>query len=521
MKEVSWLKNRGYLHLNKSLNLKDDRKKLESVIKNPKFIAKHAFFPLIHSVINERRYKVVDSDSGKRAHSYLSETGEHLKTIKHRPLHYASHLDAVIFGYYAEILQIKYEKTLKSIPLLSECITAYRRIAIDDTDKNKSTIHFAHDAFSEIKRRQNESCTVLKFDIKSFFSRLNHDKLKDAWAKLIDVELLPNDHYNVFKGVTRFSYILKDDLRLPYTIGKKRSGFDEKKLSDLRKKGILAFFESPQHFREAVKNKEIRIHKYPFRDSTGSPVGIPQGLPISAVLANLYLLEFDLRIIEEVVKKHHAFYRRYSDDIIIICNRNDRKKIEKLVVELILESKVEMSPDKTEIFDFSLLDKNGIETLHSSKVSRFDKKIGVPFTYLGFEFYGNKTLIKSANLAKFYRRMIQSVKNKTKRAYDVSLKKPNSPIIIYRHQLYKSYTIYPLESNKIFEKKKYLVRNDKGEFYYRSVEKKKKHTSNYMSYVKRASTIMSEPAIKHQIRNHKKIFNDAINKHMEKVLNKY
>jgi len=521
MKEISWLKNRGYLHLNSPLNLKDDRKKVESVIKNQKFIAKYAFFPLIHSVINERRYKLVDSDSGKRAHSFQSKSGEHLKTVKHRPLHYANHLDAIIFGYYAEILQIKYEERLKQTPLLSECVTAYRRIAIDNSDKNKSTIHFANDAFAEIKHRESQGCIVLKFDIKSFFSRLNHDKLKSAWSKLIGVQRLPDDHFNVFKAATNFSYVLKDDLRLPYAIGKRRSGFDEKKLSDLRKKGIQAFFESPKHFREAVKDKQIRIHKHPFRDSDGTPVGIPQGLPISAVLANLYLLEFDLKIIDEVVKKFDAFYRRYSDDIIIVCSRGNRKKIENLVYELILESKVEMSTDKTEVFEFSLQDKGGIETLVSSKLTGSEKKSGIPFTYLGFEFYGSKTLIKSANLAKFYRRMIQSVKSKTRRAYQISLRTPNSPIIVFRQQLYRSYTVYPLESTKIFEKKKILVKNDRGDFFYQSIEKPKKHRSNYMSYVKRASTIMNDQAIKHQMRNHKKIFNDAINKQIERVKNRY
>ena len=60
-------------------------------------------------------------------------------------------------------------------------------------------------------------------------------------------------------------------------------------------------------------------------------VGIPQGLPISAVLANLYLLDFDKNILDKVVKGKGGFYRRYSDDIIIIANVDDLGEIKNYV----------------------------------------------------------------------------------------------------------------------------------------------------------------------------------------------
>jgi hypothetical protein len=515
--EYPWLKNRGYPHITPQLNLPTDRKKILSMLHNKKYISKYAFYPLIHSIINERRYKRVDPEINERAHSFLTEDGSVKKNIKSRPLHYASHFDAIIFGYYADILLKKYELKLLKSPGLSECITAYRRIPITSEGKNKSTIHFAHDAFNEIKNRCTESCEVLKFDIKSFFSRINHQLLKTTWSNLLEQPKLPTDHYNVFKAATRFSYIMKDDFRLEKKTNTKRSGFDEKKLAKIRKQGRISFFESNEEFRNSIKNGSIKLHKFPFKDDDGSPVGIPQGLPISAVLANIYLLEFDLKILDNLVDKLGAYYRRYSDDIIVICKPEQANYVETYVTTAITESKVEMSKDKTERFLFVKSHKNDMPVITSIKITKSGRKVGVPFTYLGFEFYGDKTLIKSSNLAKFYRRMIRAVKAKSKRAMTHCEQKPGIPLIIYRRQLYKLYTKYPLSASNIKSNYKQLVKNERGDYHFRIIRRVKQNSSNYLSYVHRASDIMEEKALEFQIRNHKKIFNQAINKHLKRV----
>ncbi|RYX82910.1 hypothetical protein EON73_04090, partial [bacterium] len=435
--EFPWLKNRGYPHITPQLNLTADRNKILSMLNNKKYIARYAFFPLIHSVINERRYKRIAPESNDRAHSYIDSEGHVKKNIKSRPLHYASHFDAIIFGYYADILLKKYEIELLKYPGLSDCITAYRRIPVLNSEKNRSTIHFAHDAFTEIKTRATGECEVLKFDIKSFFSRINHQLLKETWAKLLEQSELPEDHYNVFKAATRFSYIMRDDFRLKKNINGKRAGFDEEKLAKIRKQGKISFFESLKEFRNSIKNGDITLHRFPFKDENGKPVGIPQGLPISAVLANIYLLDFDLKILHHLVNKLGVYYRRYSDDIIVICKPEQADFVENYVTTAIKESKVKISEDKTERFLFVQSFVKDKLSLTSIKITKTEKKVGVPFSYLGFEFYGNKTLVKSANLAKFYRRMIRSVKTKSKRALATSQQSPGTPLVIYRRALYK------------------------------------------------------------------------------------
>jgi hypothetical protein len=513
-----WLKNRSYPHVSDQARLHLAEEAIMTRVVDKNYVATHAFYPLIHSSIQERRYKI-NPEKNIKVHSYKKENGEIKKHLKIRPIHYATHIDAIIFGYYSELLLEKYEEEILKYKHLSDCVIAYRKIPSELEGKNKGTIHFAHEVFNEIKKRsENQNCVVLKFDIKNFFSRIDHTSLKTAWANLLNESQLPPDHYNVFKAATKFSYILLDDFRISNSQSAKRSGFDEKKLAYIRKTGVQAFFASPKEFRESIKEGRIKIHKYPFRNSEGCPVGIPQGLPISSVLANIYLLDFDNAVIKKVIEDLDCYYRRYSDDIVIICKPDQVDFIEDFIKTLILKSKVEISDDKTEKFLFSKSKINEpLSHLTSTKLCSKGNKINFPFSYLGFEFYGNKILIKSANLAKFYRRMITSVKRKVHRAKRIAEKKPGTPIVVYRRQLYKLFTSFPLSNSQIHRSKKWLVRNNRNEYVYKTKKVIKKYRSNYISYVNRASSIMNEPAIKKQIRNHRRIFNEAICKHLRKA----
>jgi hypothetical protein len=420
-----WLKSRGYLHITPKINVNKRKTEILSKVTSKKFVQHHAFFPLIHTVIKERKYKKHPEDFNKRGHSYYYKE-EYKKSVKNRPLHYSTHIDSLIFGYYAyQILEL-YEQELKQHSGLQECITAYRKIAIEDgEDLGKSTINFASEAFNEINKRAKDDCIVLMFDIESFFSSLNHEKLKRCWVKILgDENRLPDDHFSVFNATANFKYILRDELRVKKVIGGRRLGFDERKLAAIRKQhGIEAFYKDLQEFRTAIKSKEIKVYKRQFVKN-GLPVGIPQGLPISAVLANLYLLDFDLQVLDKVVNHYGAFYRRYSDDIMIICRPEQEFAIKEFIQEEIKKSFVIVNPSKTETFLFKKIPISEKKTkITSIQIIENDRcRIGKPLTYLGFEFYGEKILVKSANLAKFYRRIIYTVKRRVQRAITIAQK---------------------------------------------------------------------------------------------------
>lgn len=502
-----WLKKRGYYHLTPKLDVIGKEKEYLSKITNPKFVSKHGFFPLLHAVIKERRYKKCRPD-GQRSHVDPVKG----PTAKNRPLHFATHIDSLIFGYYAQKLQIQYENVLQEDPLLSEAITAYRKIYNpEDPERGKSTIHFAHEVFTEIKKKTllRGSCAVLKFDLEKFFSSIDHQYLKVAWAQLIGKELLPLDHYKVFRAATNFSYILKDDLRKSKKRFGSRSGFDERKLSQIRKHGIESYFGSHEEFRKAVKEREVKIFKNPFRSKDRKKrIGIPQGLPISSVLANLYLLEFDQNVIQEVVKGLGGFYRRYSDDIIIVTDCQYESRVEELVMSLISKYFIKISEDKTEVFHFSRKENGLLKASLKTKGGGFSDDY--PLNYLGFDFYGDRTLIAAKNLSKFYRRMKVSIKKKAKVSSKLEPDQIGKKPAVFFRQLYRIYSNSDLERYQVRTRRISLTKNRFGEYVYRSKVIPKPMKGNYFSYVKRASRIMSEPAIANQLRNHRKVFNSTL-----------
>lgn len=486
-KKLGWYKNKGYLHLTNKISSYNEVKKIPY---DTNKIAKHAFFPLLFYVKKQRKYKQVNIQvNGKvqkiRTHSY-KQGGKVHKTVKSRPIHYATHIDAHIYAYYASQLLNRYETQLSG--KLNEAIIAYRSIPVNDGSYEcKGNIHFAHEVFEEIKTRKD--CIVLMFDIKNFFSSLNHRKLKKYWSRLLNKKALPADHYNIFKSITRFSYIKKDDLRQKY------GGFNEKKIAENKAEGVKAFFVSPQELKDAIQTRKIRVYKNQYgkyrKTKKGERVrelcGIPQGLPISSVLSNIYLCEFDKYIVSNVVSTHNAFYRRYSDDI-IICSQQNYQEIKNNILAQIQEYDLEIQDSKTEVYKF-------VEDNHKILVYQLfnNKKIQKPLSYLGFEFYGNKTLIKSMNVARFYRKMKKSVRAKHRQIEKIKIKNDIENPVVYRKKLYKRYTA--------MGKKTYHNRRNS------------KRRGNFFTYSERASNIMKEKAIRKQMRNHLKILKNYMKKY--------
>ena len=521
-----WLKSKGYLHITPQIDIGINPQRIISKIQSEEFVSTHSFYPLIHAIIKERKFKKVN---GVRTHSFFNEKkGVFESTAKKRPLHYSTHIDALIFGYYSELLQVEYDKKLKLINGLDDVVIAYRKIPIDKdsfNSKGKSTIHFSNEVFEEIKNRvkENDECVVLTFDIKSFFSSLNHRKLFNAWADLMfaNEKKLPPAHYNVFKACTRFSYIMKDDLRIEANKGGRKSGFDEKKLSFIRNNyGKNCFFESYEDFRSKLKSGELKIYNNQFWDKKNKcPIGIPQGLPISSILANLYLLDFDTEIVKFVMHDLKGYYRRYSDDIVIVCTREQMFSVEECVKRNISKCELTVSEDKTEKFIFKNEGK-----LKSYKILENDlTKLSdlCPLIYLGFEFNGTKVRVKSSNMARFYRRMAGSVRKKAKRAYRIAQENGDSKIVIFRSQLKRTYLLGNLKHNQIYIKKKSFVKLDNGMYRLEVIKHPISKKGSYSKYIERVSEIMKDDDIlKNFERKQKHIFNKAIHKQICKYKNR-
>ena len=414
---------------------------------------------------------------------------------------YATHIDSHIYSYYSkEIIQPLYEKELCKNEVLNESITAYRQIVNEKEERFKFNVDFAKDVFDEIKRRGN--CGVLAFDIKNFFPSLNHKKLKQVWASLLGCKSLPKDHFNIYKSITRFNYFHYDDLRQPKT-----GNLDEKKIAKLKNEGKFQFFETIEDFLESG----IQIYKNQ-KTADGQLAGIPQGLPISAMLANLYMLPFDQLIVENLVKEKDCFYRRYSDDLVIICDQNIIEDVNEFVLKAIKEINLVIEPNKTEKYLF----KSENSQLNCYKISKDELIPNSYLLYLGFEFYGYKTLLKSANISEFYREMKESVKMKRKRINSAKAKYLIDDETFYKRKLYRLFTFRGRATYKRFLPAKRILHNGQ-KLIVRNEDRR--YRGNFIKYAYRAADILEAPEIRRQVRRHNVILKKYIKSKFQKTHN--
>jgi len=490
-----WFRPKLYVHFTKKIEY-DDLLWVSEKIENKDFISKYSFYPLLHYSICQRRYQKLKDENGNvlRNESGKIKRINNTKTVKSRPIDFCNHFDAQIYSYYTHEVLNKFYKTKLLNGGLDECIIGYRKIdsgRIKPITKEKifkCNIDFAHEVFTHI-RKQND-CIAITYDIKDFFTSLNHEILKNQWCSLINENRLPNDQYNLFKSITNYSTVNEKDLLTVLKIPHKK---------ELRRKKINSYFKNANQFRINVRNKGL-IKKHTDKK------GIPQGTPISAFLSNIYLFEFDLKIFKKVVTDFNGLYRRYSDDILIICNPENYKEINDYICSIIAEYKLEIQKSKTKINYFKKEAENHevFEMLDEILIPK------IPLQYLGFEFDGKRTLIKSASLAKYYRGMKSLINLKARRAGLVKEKNTNTSKFIKNDELEEN--INSKKRSMIASKSQYLG----GIIFRKKIYKRFSHygKSNFISYaIRAADIIMNEPAIRKQVAKHWKKLINEINKY--------
>ena len=314
---------------------------------NPEFVAAHSFSPLIHYVQRTKRYKQ-DCNSGIRKIS-----------IKNRPIMYASHRDAHILSHYAEQLTGRLDEYYEENGL-SENVIAYRALG-------KANYDFAYEVFKFAK--ENSPVEILAFDIKGFFDNLDHELLKRRLKGLLTTSELSKDWYSVFRFVTKYRYVNYEDLSTHSVFGNRISNKKPVPIATVKE----------------LKDNNIKFHK----NKIGN-IGIPQGTPISAVFSNLYMIEFDVAV-KIWCEKNAALYRRYSDDILIVCRSEHVESGERFIEELVKSERLQLSPEKTERTYFD--------------ISRTTSSNNRSAQYLGFEFSEDGMRIRNSSLSRQWRRL--------------------------------------------------------------------------------------------------------------------
>jgi hypothetical protein len=399
-----WFKPKTYLHFDVPVR-DEQRSYIERIVTDKNKVAQHSFYPFITYKVT--KYKMgTDPVSGNR---FLDSSGE-------RPLSYAAHLDSQIYSYYSKELTKLYEQKLLDNGI-SENVIAFRKLIDPISNDSKCNIHLANDAFEKIK--SIGECDVIAVDIKSFFDKLNHDYLKKCWLDLIEEKRLPDDHFALYKSLTSHAIVFRKEVYKLFNIPKKNP----------KSKGFFRIC-SPEDFRRKVRgdsvekkgNKIIRRGLINLRDK-----GIPQGSPISALLANIYMFDFD-KILNHKVDSLKGAYFRYCDDIFCIIPKGSDFDIESFISTELDKIHLYLNDKKTERSIFSY--------------NRGELISDKPIQYLGFMFDGKRKYIRASSIASYRRKARKAIRlakstmckyNKKREEKGLETRK------LYRRKLFKNY----------------------------------------------------------------------------------
>ena len=317
-------------------DLRTDIGKQKFYISNPHKVAAHGFYPFIHYQIKTIKF---NKTKGPR--------------VKTRDICYAAHIDRCIYQYYSFMLNELYNERVR-IDGTSDVAVAYR------TDLHKSNIYFSKRAFDYIKELGR--CYVMIGDFTHFFDNLDHDYLKRQWCSLLKCDRLPDDHYSVFKNVTAYSKWELTDLLALNGLSDDWAG--RKNLnSQVRVLMPRQFKENRSHI---VKN--------------ANHYGIPQGSPISATLANVYMLEVD-KLINDMILGLGGKYMRYSDDFIIIlpdvAELNAAEAFGKIHTLLKTAPRLTLEQSKTQYFHYADGEKIAENSFMRKQMAAVDSSISL------------------------------------------------------------------------------------------------------------------------------------------------
>lgn len=332
-------------------------------------IAHHGFYPFIHYKYKQRKYT-------KNTDLQVRE----IKT-KEREIHYCSHLDRCVYQRYSFLLNEAYNSWVNNNNI-SNIPVAYRNCF-----KGKSNIHFAKIAFDKIKELDN--AFIIIGDFTDFFDNLDHKYLKQQLCKILNYQKLPNDFYAVFKNITKFSYCNWTDIV-------------QKNEEKITTPGIRTKLNSKELIITKEQLKQLQKHKLIHKNENNK--GVPQGSPISAVLSNIYMIEFDKEINKFVTQKN-GLYMRYSDDFIIILPFEIESEINefiKLIVDYFNNKSdlLTLQQDKTKFYIYK-----------NKCIYKYPQNQLTHLKYLGFIFDGTNIKINPKAITKYYYRMQRKARN--------------------------------------------------------------------------------------------------------------
>ena len=428
----SWYARRPYLHFDIPL----DHLGATAYVTNPQTVKRHAFSPLLkYDLITPR----IEKNPPGSAKSFIRKP-------KVRQIAYPAHKDGYIYSFYKSILQCRYEEWLARNDL-GDVVTAFR-----STRQNNITL--AKKAFDFI--RDNPDCRIVVTDIEAFFDNLNHQLLKQVWASFLGGTKLPEDHYAVYKAITRYSFV---ERHKAYNLFRVRlSGRLDRTKSPKR-------LCTPRQFREKVVARGL-VQRGPLK-------GIPQGTSLSPLLSNMYLADLDLAMHSQISALGGKYWRYCDDILIVIPDRNGPGILPSLDCQL---GQLDLNRNDPKTDEFVGTDLTSCEQLQ----------------YLGFLFNGKDAVIRSSSIHRYRRKLGKSIRMaKGRQAREGGGKPVSAPL--RKQALYNMYSDKPVRGKRI------QARNRRRRF-----------TGNFITYMDRAARQMNSSGITRQREKVLRKFRDSV-----------
>lgn len=529
-------KNYTHFDINKKFKTPEEKNIFFEEFFSKNDISKYKFKPFIRYEIKEKQFKLLKNKEKKDKYYYEDKKQyyEEERNInnnlyfhkeKIRPITYASHRDSDIYSYYSFLLWKKYEKFLEENNL-EKNILAYRTVKKEINNKIvwKNNIDFSLDIFQDIINIKD--CIVFAFDVSWFFDTLDHKILKKELIKVLWENWLTKDWYKIYKNITKFCYVDKKDIEENNLIKR----FNEKntfpKIIDIDKFNILK-----DSFKKEWKKLIKTNPEFPEindKNPNKKNIWIPQWTPISWMLANLYMNEFDI-ILKKYIEELKWKYYRYSDDILLIIPCDKEKEYLKLVNEISkstldnIEEKLNLkiNKSKTEISIFSKwkLIKN-IELNKEDNTFEFKEEKNIqPFQYLWFTFDWERVLIRNKTLSNYYKKLIQTLKRVSHLKDDK--KDKNWKIIWPNHIKWNKILLWKYNRKYLFNWSIIWKRYKKENWKYKIDGKDKWLYLGFLSYWYNAYNIFKDFCnensiknwIKKQLKWHRKKYNELLKKY--------
>lgn len=425
-KVLSEKKEKTYKHFDNVFDFASQNLKLKKILEDESFhkILKHSFSPFVKILTKTPRYKFDPAID-----AFDLET-------KIRPISFASHFDSYLYGFYSFALTEYYQDYIRKNKF-DKAVLAYRSDLGGDCN-----IQFAKRAFDSVKKMvgKHGRCTAIALDITGYFDNIDHKILKENWCKIIDEKKLPEDQFKIYKSLTQYSYVNNSSLMRHF-------GFDSDKaenfatLLDIIPKSLISKGFNEKF--DLIRKRGLIVKNLPKKDLGGDQYrGIPQGSPMSAVLSNIYLIDFD-KWLETRSRYMGSTYLRYCDDLLVICKSEDAIDLtDAIIADINLKYKLTIQSKKTDIIEFWPNSKGivrGFDIKNGVKTKTYitdEKKTYKNLQYLGFEFNGTNIYIRPSSLSRYFRKAKGRIIKTMMMAYG----KKSRGEKIYKKQIYQRYS---------------------------------------------------------------------------------